>query len=105
MLVRIIAYICLNPVTAALVREPEEYRWSAYRSWAGSNGAPLEANPMPVLTRLSPDPGQARSIFMRIFDRERRRSEVRRKPAHTVGGGCPSRALRMAGGGGEGQGR
>ncbi|HYF00997.1 MAG TPA: transposase [Planctomycetota bacterium] len=79
-----IAYIALNPVAARMVAEPEDYPWSSYRDWAGSGRGPLEVNPLPVLTKVSSDLKQARAVFMRIFHRERRRLEVKRKPVHTV---------------------
>lgn len=84
MLVRTIAYIALNPVTAKMVDEPQDYAWSSYRDWAGLGHGPLEVNPMPVLTRLSPDLGRSRDVFMRILKRERRRLEVKRRPVNTV---------------------
>lgn len=47
-LVELVRYIHLNPVRAKLVRKPEQYRYSAHRSYLDSQGTGL-MDPRPVL--------------------------------------------------------
>ena len=39
-LLALIGYVAVNPVRAAMVKRPEEYRWSSYRATAGYEAAP-----------------------------------------------------------------
>ena len=63
------AYIVLNPVRAGVVRVPEDWPWSSYRTSAGLIASPpfLEASLIPGA--LHPNPKRARELY-REFVRE-----------------------------------
>lgn len=67
-----IAYVFLNPVTAGMVVDAGDYRWSGYRSFLGLGGSPLPVEAGWVLSRISVDPAEARRRFLEILGRERR---------------------------------
>jgi putative transposase len=75
-------YIELNPVRAAMVRRPEEYRWSSYavNAWAD----PGWLSPHPEFQRLGPTPAQRGSAYRELFKVLLSEEEVHllRKAAH-----------------------
>ena len=68
-----VAYVFLNPVKAGMVRNPEDYPWSCFKSYLGRPGSPLGVNPNGVFEKVSRDPKLAKRLFMREIDRETRR--------------------------------
>ena len=59
-------YIELNPVRAAMVRHPREYRWSSYR--ANADGADDELlTPQAEYLRLGPDGPRRRAVYRGLF--------------------------------------
>jgi putative transposase len=76
-------YIELNPVRAAMVRAPGEYRWSSYRH--NALGACDEfVTPHPVLLAMGLDDGSWRAAYRAIVDAGRpgdEWAEIRREAA------------------------
>ena len=59
-------YIELNPVRAAMVKHPAEYRWSSYRANAQGEECSL-LTPHEIYLRLGAEPGQRRAAYREIF--------------------------------------
>jgi putative transposase len=47
-----LAYVFLNPVKAGLCDEPQDYRWSGYRSFVGVDGSPLPVDSAAFMRRV-----------------------------------------------------
>jgi putative transposase len=60
-------YIDLNPVRAAMVATPGEYRWSSYHANADGAGDPL-VRFHPEYLRLGPDPAARQQVYRTLFD-------------------------------------
>jgi putative transposase len=58
----VLRYVVLNPVRAAMVDDPADYRWSAHRSLMGRAPSPDFLDDSWVLA-LDPDPVTARGIY------------------------------------------
>jgi REP element-mobilizing transposase RayT len=56
-------YVVLNPVRAAMVERPEEFRWSSYRGTTGVGDADLPLAPDVLLGSLHRDQTRARELF------------------------------------------
>ena len=62
---RVVRYIVRNPVTAGLVREPEDWQWSSYRATAGLIAAPAFLDVERAWAALdASDAGVARERFV-----------------------------------------
>jgi putative transposase len=59
-------YIELNPVTAAMVEKPEEYRWSSYHANAMGFADPL-VSPHDVYSRVAGDDALRRFYYRELF--------------------------------------
>jgi hypothetical protein len=73
LLLRCIAYVFMNPVSAFIVKDPKEYPWSCYRQFLGLPGSPMEANLKSLFENLEVDSKTAWGWFHRAMDREARR--------------------------------
>ena len=62
-LMEVACYIVLNPVRAKLVRDPAQWRWSAYAWLAGQRPAPAWADPGAIWSALATDPANAARVF------------------------------------------
>jgi putative transposase len=58
-LLELLRYIALNPVAAALVSSPQEWRWSSYRANAGLEEAPPWLCTAPIHARFGEDRDKA----------------------------------------------
>ena len=69
------AYVVLNPVRAALVRAPEDWKWSSYRASAGLISVPafLQTTLVPGMLHLRPERAQVlyRQLVHEIAERPR----------------------------------
>jgi REP element-mobilizing transposase RayT len=52
MLLRTLAYVFLNPVTARLVDRPEDWTWTSFRAFMGIGPSWLWLNPLPLLGEI-----------------------------------------------------
>jgi REP element-mobilizing transposase RayT len=77
LLLRKLAYVFLNPVTAGMVQRPEDYFWSGYGSFMGLAVSPLPVDSSLVLPYLDPDSERAKAKFAGIVSQET--SRARRK--------------------------
>lgn len=59
-------YIEQNPVRAAMVKHPGEYRWSSYGANAGGDSNPLLA-PHPLYQALADDPAARQLAYRELF--------------------------------------
>lgn len=59
-------YIELNPVCAAMVEHPADYRWSSYRANAQGEANPL-VTPHDLYQALGPDPQTRQSAYRELF--------------------------------------
>ena len=59
-------YIELNPVRAAMVTDPAEYRWSSYRHHAFGQAGP-NLTPHPLYIALGADEGQRQTAYRDLF--------------------------------------
>lgn len=73
MLLRTIAYVLMNPVSAGLVSDPGAYSWSNYAGFFGGTPWLLEGEPYLLLERMDADPSAARKRLIMFVDRERAR--------------------------------
>jgi hypothetical protein len=78
LLLRTIAYIFLNPVTAGLADHPRDYRWSGYRSLLREGRSPLPVDLAGLLQVSGMDESAFRRRFAWTMELESRRLE--RKP-------------------------
>jgi REP element-mobilizing transposase RayT len=62
-LLELCRYVVLNPVRAAVVTQPERYRWSSYRATAGLEPAPEWLTREWVLGQFSSQPRRAESQY------------------------------------------
>jgi putative transposase len=60
-------YIELNPVRAAMVKHPREYRWSSYRTNAEGKVNPL-ITPHDMYKRLGKEEAERRQAYRKLFD-------------------------------------
>jgi putative transposase len=65
---RAVAYVHLNPVSAALVSDPAEYPWSGHRELAGLE-TPLLVDVRLALARFGTSPDQARQGYLDMMRR------------------------------------
>ncbi len=56
-------YIHLNPVRAAIVRDPMDYRWSSYREFIGRRASPPWLSTVLVLSFFGNEQGKAQSRY------------------------------------------
>ncbi len=70
-------YIALNPVRAGIVRKPEQYRWSSYRSTIGKDIALNFLSVDFILSLFSEDREKARMLY-RLFVEKDMEDEVNR---------------------------
>lgn len=70
LLLRTIAYVLMNPVSAGIRERPQDWIWSSARDYLGLPGSPLTVYPSMALERVSQDPAQAWSAFHRAMQRE-----------------------------------
>ena len=70
LLLRCIAYVFLNPVTAGFASRPEEYPWNCYRSFVGLPGSPISVDPSPLMEEVDPDLKNAWNRFYLAMERE-----------------------------------
>ena len=63
-LFRRLAYVFLNPVAAGMATNPEDYRWSGYRSFMGLTGSPLPVTIPDEMSFLGASLDQARKTFL-----------------------------------------
>jgi REP element-mobilizing transposase RayT len=68
-----IAYVFLNPVKAGLCRRPEEYRWSGYKSFIGSNGDVLKVSSAAFMQKIGIETRTAWDRFHACIRAEMRR--------------------------------
>jgi putative transposase len=61
-LLELVAYIHLNPVRAAMVTAPEEYRWSSHTAYLGTENVPWLTTGQ-VLSMFGTRRGQSRRLF------------------------------------------
>ena len=87
LLLRCIAYVFMNPVSAFMVKDPKDYPWSCYKQFLGIPGSPMEADLASLIPLANPDPKKAWQYFYRAMDREARR------PKRTVSDGLTMTAL------------
>ena len=73
LLLRTIAYVFMNPVTAGLSRHPEDWQWSSVREYLGMPGSVLRVNPQDVMHLVSTDPAKAWAAFHTAMERELKR--------------------------------
>ncbi len=83
-LLRTIAYIFLNPVSAGLVGQPEDYRWSSYRSFTGAGTSPLFVSPWTLFSEVGASPASVRAKFFIIMRLESLRQERRNEERLTA---------------------
>ena len=88
-LLELIRYIHLNPVSAGIVKEPEEYPWSGHSAYLGHE-AIIWLTTDWVLSQLSKSVSRARRAYVRFI--EEGKKEKHRKEYH-VGSGADSRIL------------
>jgi putative transposase len=62
-LLRLCRYVVLNPVRAGMVSRPEEWPWSSYRAIAGLDPTPNWLTTSTLLSRIAPDPEEARMFY------------------------------------------
>lgn len=62
-------YIEMNPVRAAMVEHPAEYRWSSYRANAQAEQSAL-VKPHPLYTALGADEGARADAYRQLFTRQ-----------------------------------
>ena len=60
-LLKLVAYLHLNPVRAHLVERPEEYRWSSHRAFIGKETLAWMETDF-ILSQFSSNPKQARNL-------------------------------------------
>lgn len=70
MLLRVIAYIFMNPVAAGMVSSPDAYAWSNYSGYFGGETGPLEGETDLLLSRVDDDPSVGLEKLRRFMDRE-----------------------------------
>jgi len=70
LLLRTIAYVFMNPVTAGISSRPEEWAWSSVRDYLGLPGSPFNVDPRAALDQVSKDPTVAWAAFHRAMERE-----------------------------------
>jgi REP element-mobilizing transposase RayT len=70
LLLRTIAYVFLNPVTAGLADRPEDYFWSSYKSFLGLPGALMPLDTSLLMSRIDSNPQVAWTRFYRAMERE-----------------------------------
>jgi len=70
LLLRTIAYVFMNPVSAGMATRPEDYPWSTVRDYLDLPGSAFKVNPSDVMSRVSKDAPKAWSLFHRAMDRE-----------------------------------
>lgn len=63
-----VRYVVLNPVRAGMTANPSGWRWSSYRAIVGSARKPPFLETDVVLSSISADLGQARSVFSAFVD-------------------------------------
>ena len=73
LLLRCIAYVFLNPVTAFIAKDPKDYPWSCYKQYLGLPGSPVDANLQSLFQVVGTDEKTAWGWFHRAMDREARR--------------------------------
>ena len=73
LLLRTIAYVFMNPVTAGLEQAPEHYRWSCVRDYLNLPGSAMRVHPAEVMARVSQEPEEAWASFHRAMRREAKR--------------------------------
>jgi len=78
-------YIELNPVEAAMVKHPADYRWSSYASNVQANNAGF-LRPHPAYEALGQDPATRASAYVELFDVPLERSLVDEIRKATRGG-------------------
>src|SRR5687767_4649122 len=61
-------YIILNPVRAAMVERPEDYRWSSYRAMVGLETAPAWLTTSWLLAQFAPALAEQPSAYHRFVD-------------------------------------
>jgi putative transposase len=59
----VLRYVVLNPVRAGMVKSPELYAWSSYRSTAGIDAAPDWLDVTAALTPFAPDTELAQTYY------------------------------------------
>lgn len=64
----VLRYVVLNPVRAALVDRPEQYRWSSYRATAGIDAAPDWLDSATVHGLFSDDVATARTHYRQFVE-------------------------------------
>lgn len=70
LLLRTIAYVFMNPVSAGLSRLPEDYKWTCVRDYLGLSGSPLRVNPSEAIAGVAKEPSHAWAAFHRALERE-----------------------------------
>jgi len=73
LLLRTIAYVFLNPVSAFIAKDPGEYAWSCCRQFLDLPGSPMEADLNSLMQWVGPDAETAWSLFHAAMKREARR--------------------------------
>lgn len=77
-------FIELNPVRAALVRDPKDYPWSSYRAYAQGGFNPLLAVPHPLYETLGASPAERQARY-RQFIHEGMRAQRPLPPSAVLG--------------------
>ena len=77
-------YILLNPVSAGIVKRPEEYPWSSYGDLFGSSKLPLKCECGPLLDLLDGDRNVARREFMELLQSHRTPPHASEDPAVAI---------------------
>lgn len=70
MLLRTIAYVLMNPVSAGLVASPDAYSWSNYAAFFGGKPWLLAGDADLFLDRVDPDPSRSQAKLRTFMDRE-----------------------------------
>ena len=65
-LAEVLRYVVLNPVRAAMVAQPGDYRWSSYRATAGLEEAPAWLDRDAALAMFGPDDARAQNEYRRF---------------------------------------
>jgi len=84
----LVRYIHLNPVSAGLVREVAQYRWTSHHAYAGNRSDPWVSAEF-ALQLFSPDPSRRFALYRDFLDRGPRTTQVPLPPPGALSGAIP----------------
>lgn len=82
-LLELVRYIHLNPVSAGLVREADQYRWSSHHAYTGSR-VESWVNPRLALGLFSPDPARRVALYRGFLERGPRTTQIPVRDLHAA---------------------